>query len=136
MYIFIAETGWEIKRKFMERALTFDFSVKVAVVKNPIQAVHVLQRAMEHMIVERNIKQIIIDGKKPKWYERIVKKTLRDKGVSIKKLKTVKGAQYAGIRVADMVAGLTRVYADGKNLPKISPYYKQLKKKIIFSIEQ
>ncbi len=88
------------------------------------------------MIVERNIKQIIIDGKKLKRYERIIKKILRDKGVPVKKLKTGRDTQHAGIRVADMVAGLARVYAEKRNLNKIIPYYEKLKKKIIITIEQ
>jgi len=120
----------------MERALAFDFFVKIAIAKNPVQVDQVLRRVLEHMIVERNIKQIIIDGKKSKRYERVIKKILRDKGISVKKLKTVRDTQYAGIRVADMVAGLSRLYADKMNLQKIDPYYERLKKKIIITIEQ
>lgn len=131
-----AETGWELKRKFMERALAFDFQVKIAIVRNPVQVDHALQRAMEHMIIERNIKQIFIDGKKSKRYERLIKKILRDKGVPVKRLKTVHDTQYSGIRVADMVAGLSRAYADQKNAEKIAPYFERLRKKIIITLEQ
>jgi hypothetical protein len=88
-----------------------------------------------HTIVEKNIRTIYIDGKKPKWFENRIKKILRDKGLSVKKLQTVKSSQYAGTRLADMVAGLARTYYDKKNLDKIKKYYKRLEKKIIVVIK-
>jgi len=87
------------------------------------------------MIVEKNIRNIYVDGKKPKWYERRIKKILRDKGISTKKVKTVKSSQYAGIRLADMIAGLSRSYFDKKNLNKIEKYYQRLQRKVIVLIK-
>lgn len=130
-----AETAWEVKRKFIDEVLELDFKAKIAIVNNPVNPAVELERILVHMVVERNIKNIYIDGKKPKWYERKIKKILRDKGISVKKLKTVKDNQYAGIRLADMVAGLSRSYFDKKNLDKISKYYKRLQKKIIVVLE-
>ena len=89
---------------------------------------------MAHTIVENNIRTIYIDGKKPKWFENKIKKVLRDKGASVNKLKTVRSKQYAGTRLADMVAGLSRTYYDKRNLEKIKKYYKRLEKKIIVVI--
>ncbi|MEK7160542.1 MAG: DUF3800 domain-containing protein, partial [Patescibacteria group bacterium] len=103
-----AETAWEVKRKFMDEVLKLNFKVKIAIVDNPVNPAVELERVLAHMVIERNIKKIYIDGKKPKWYERKIKKILRDKGISVRKLKTVKDSQYAGIRLADMVAGLSR----------------------------
>lgn len=79
--------------------------------------------------------KIYIDGKKPKWYAKKIKKILRYKGISVRKLKMVKGSQYAGIRLADMIAGLSRSYFDKKNLKRIFGYYQKLQKKIIVIIE-
>jgi len=131
-YFHWAKTVWKVKEKFLDEVLKLDFRAKIAVVKNPAQE---LERVLTHMIVERNIRNIYIDGKKPKWYERKIKKILRDKGISVKKLRTVKSSQFAGIRLADTVAGLSRSYFDKKNLERISPYYQRLKKKIIVMIE-
>ena len=134
-YFHWKKTIWSVKKEFMERILELDFRVKIAVIKNPINPSQELERILAHMIIEKDIRNIYIDGKKPKWYERKIKKILRDKGISVRKLKTVKDNQYAGIRLADMVAGLSRSYFDKKNLKKISRYYRKLQKKIIVIIE-
>lgn len=130
-----AESVWRVKEKFLDSVLKMDFQVKVVIFSNPVQFVDVLERALTHLVVEKNIHAIYIDGKKPKWYERKIKKTLRDKGIVSKKLKTVRYGQSPGIRVADMVAGLTRSIADGKNKDRLLPYYKRLQKKIIISLK-
>lgn len=130
-----SETVKGVKEKFLEEALKLDFRVKIAVIQNPINPVKELERILSHMIIEKNIKNIYIDGKKPKWYERDIKKILRMRGVPIRKLKTVKDSQFAGIRLADMAAGLTRSYFDKKNLERNTKFYKKLQKKIIIIIE-
>ncbi len=135
-YFHWSETIWNVKKKFMERILKLDFKIKIALIKNPVNPSKELERILTHMIIEKNIRNIYIDGKKPKWYERKIKNILRNKGISVRKLKTVKASQYAGIRLADMVAGLARSYFDEKNLTKISKYYKKLEKKIIVIIKQ
>jgi hypothetical protein len=130
-----AETIWRVKEKFMDEVLKLDFEAKVAIIKNPINPSVELEKVLLHTIVEKNIRTIYIDGKKPKWFENRIKKILRDKGLSVKKLQTVKSSQYAGTRLADMVAGLARTYYDKKNLDKIKKYYKRLEKKIIVVIK-
>jgi len=134
-YFHWKKTIWDVKKEFIERMLELNFRIKVAVIKNPVNPSQELERILVHMIVEKNIRNIYIDGKKPKWYERKIKKILRDKGISVRKLKTVKDSQYAGIRLADMIAGLSRSYFDKKNLERISKYYQKLQKKIIIVIE-
>ncbi len=130
-----SKTVWKIKEKFIDKVLKLDFKVKIAIVKNPIKPGEELEKILAHLIIEKKIKCIYIDGKKPKWYERRIKKTLRDKGISTKKLRTVRSSQNAGVRVADMVAGLSRSYFDKKNLDKISKYYRRLQKKVIVEIK-
>lgn len=130
-----AHTVWEVKEMFLEKVLKLDFKAKIAVIKNPVNPAKEIERVMSHMIIERNIKAIYIDGRKPKWYERRIKKILRDKGISVRKLQTVKDTQYAGIRLADMVAGLSRSYFDNKNLERVEKFYKQLKNKVIVIVE-
>jgi len=134
-YFHWSKTAWKVKEKFIKEILKLNFKVKIAVVKNPIKTDKELEKVLTHLIIEKKIKCIYIDGKKPKWYERKIKKTLRDKGISTKKLRTVKSSQNAGVRVADMVAGLSRSYFDKKNLDRISKYYRRLQKKIIVVIK-
>lgn len=51
----------------------------------------------------------MIDSRKPKWYSLKLKKVLRDKGISVKKVITVrKDESSPGIRVSDCLAGLFR----------------------------
>ncbi len=134
-YFHWAESVWNVKEKFIDKALKLDFKAKIALIKNPINPSDELERVLSHMIIEKSIKKIYIDGKKPKWYERKIKKILREKGFSVKKIKTVKINQFAGIRLADMVAGLSRTYFDKKNMEKISKYYARLEKKIIVIVQ-
>ena len=84
---------------------------------------------MKYLIIERKIKKIIIDGKKPKWYERKIKKVLRDRGVSVKKLRTLYDEASPGLRLSDALAGLTRAYYD-KPTKTIEELYKLLENKI------
>lgn len=130
-----AETAWIVKEKFLEKVLKLDFNVKIAIIKNPINPSLELERVLSHMLIEKDIKYVYIDGKKPKWYERKIKNILRSKNFSVNKLKTIKSSQYPCIRIADMVAGLTRTFYDSKNLNKIKKYYKRLEKKIIVTIK-
>jgi len=134
-YFHWAETIWKVKEKFMDEALKLDFLAKIAIISNPVNPAKELERVLIHMMIEKNIKNVYIDGKKPKWYAKRIKKILRDKGISIRKLRTIKNNQFGGIRVADMVAGLARSYYDKKNLEKIEKYYNRLKKKIVVIIE-
>ena len=131
-YFHWSETVWKVKEKFLDQVLKLDFKAKIFVVKNPVYPSKEIENAMIQMIVEKNIQAIYIDGKKPKWYERNIKKVLRSKGMTVKKLKTVKASQYSGIRLADMIAGLTRSYFDKKNMYRIEKFYKRLNKKSIF----
>lgn len=130
-----SETIWKTKKEFMDLALSLDFNVKIAIVKNPVRPDWELEKVLSHTIIEKDIKKIFIDGKKPKWYERKIKHILRDKNISVKKLKTVTDQQSAGIRLADMIAGLTRSYFDKKNPKRFNKYYKRLEKKIIILIK-
>src|SRR3989339_1238807 len=121
--------SWKIKEKFLQEALKLDFTAKISVIKNLADKPAGLEKIMTDMIIERNIKYIYIDGKKPKWYEKKLKKILREKGIKTRKLKTVRSSQCPGVRLADMAAGLSRAFFEGRNLDKISKYYKKLEKK-------
>ena len=130
-----SETVWPVKEKFIKRILKLNFKIKIAVLDNPIIPNIELEKILSHMLIERNIDYVYIDGKKPKWYEKRIKNILRSKSFSVSKLRTVKSSQFPCIRIADMVAGLTRTYYDSKNINKIEKYFLALKKKIIITIK-
>jgi hypothetical protein len=130
-----AETVWSVKEKFIEKTLKLNFTVKIAVFNNPIKPQLTLEKVLMHMLIEKDINCVYIDGKKPKWYERKIKNILRSKNISVHKLKTVKSAQYPCIRLADMVAGLARSFYDLKNPGRLEKYFKRLEKKVIITIK-
>lgn len=80
---------------------------------------------------ERSLERLHIDGKKGKNYERILKKLLRDKGITVKKLRTVNDMSYPCIRIADAVAGAVRYYLDNPSR-QANKLYKALEPKIEF----
>lgn len=109
---FGSKFGWQIRKEFLRRASELNFTFKIAIIKNPIYFPATFKYCLEYLITEKKIKKIIIDGKKPKRYEKQLKKILRDKGVSIKKLKTLNDQSSAGLRLADALAGLMRSHCD------------------------
>lgn len=116
---FGSKRGWNIRREFIIRSSKLPFSFKYIVVNNPINQIKELYNSIVSLLVENNIDKIYIDGKQPKWYERQIKKSLRDKGISIKQLKTVKDQSVPAIRLADALAGLIRLYYDKpEGIPK------------------
>ena len=107
-----AEERWYMRNKFLMEALKLEFSVKVAIFENPMHPEKMFELVFQHLITESNIRNIFIDGKKPKWYEHRLKKTLRNKGLSVKKVKTVRREAEVGIQLADALAGLIRYHYD------------------------
>ena len=93
-----------------------------------------LAEALQHLLAERNIGQILIDGDKPKAYTRQLKKVLRDKGITVKKIRSVKDESYPMIRIADAVAGAARATYDDPS-GKAAPLLKLLESKIELRID-
>lgn len=130
-----ANTARKIKDQFISRALDLNFEIKIAIVRNPVRPDKELERILSHTIVENDINLVVIDGKKPKWYERKIKLILRNKRISVRKLKTVKDEQSPCTRLADMCAGLVRSHYDKKGAGEFTKYYRKLAKKIIITLE-
>lgn len=127
-YFHWTDERWDTREKFIEKLLKLDFSLKVAILDNPVKLSKSMEEALRHLVVEANIKKIMIDGRKPKWYNQKIKKVLRDKGVSVKKIVTVRKEESSpGIRMADCLAGLIRYHYDNPN-SLASKWYNKLKK--------
>lgn len=124
-----AEHGWKVKEKFFKQVIDLDFTLKVAVFENPVNPDKMIELVLQHLITEKEVERIFIDGKKPKWYERKLKKVLRDKGISLKKLRTVRNeASSPGIQLADALAGLVRYHFDHPDKKDAKRWFRKLKR--------
>ena len=107
-----SKRNWRMREAFMRGISKGDFRIKVAYIANPIMLDLALPKALQQLLTERHISQILIDGNKPKSYTRHLKKVLRDKDVSVKKIRSVNDEAYPMVRIADAVAGAARATYD------------------------
>ena len=120
---------WKLRAAFLTDVAKLSFQAKVAVFRNPVHPDEALEWSAQYLLIEKDFKAIYVDGKKPRWVELRLKKVLRDKGISVKKLKTLRDESSPGIRLADALAGVTRAYYD--NLKgKAAPLWKKVRHKI------
>lgn len=120
---------WKLREAFIIGAAALPFKAKVAVFRNPVYPDQALEWSAQHLLVEKTFKAIYVDGKKPRWVELRLKKVLRDKGISVKKLKTLRDESSPGIRLADALAGVTRAYYDNPD-SKAGPLWQGIRHKI------
>ncbi len=124
-----SDQGWKVRMKFLKKAINLDFIFKVAIFQNPVNPEKMMEIVFLHLITEKNIRSIFIDGKKTRLYERRLKKILRDKGLSVKKLRSIRNeVAYPGIQLADALAGLARYYFDNPRAVDANKLMKRLKK--------
>ena len=128
-----SEHSWTVREKFFVALAKLPFTAKIAIFRNPIKPAVALEWSLVHMLVEKNVDQIHIDGKQPRRVERQFKKVLRDKGITVRNLRTERHASSPGIRVADALAGLSRAYYD-KRSKKAERLWKIIRKKITTQI--
>ena len=128
------EERWLIREKFLSRILKLSFRVKVAIFRNPVHSDRMMETVFEQIVTESSIDKMLIDAKKPRWYENKLKKILRQRGISIRKLKTVRKDEYVyGIQLADCLAGLYRYYYDNPANKDAKVWIQKLEKhQIIF----
>lgn len=120
---------WKIRNKFLIALLKENFEVKVSIIDNPFNQ-KVFENSLSYLITERKIDKIIIDGKKPKWYVLRLKKVLREKGISVKKIRFGNDKSYPCLRLADVYAGLLSAYFNDQKNEKAKDLYKLANKKI------
>lgn len=126
-----AYKGWPFRRDFIKGLNKFDFSIRLVQLNNPTKLNDAMAETLPYIISEQNIECLFIDGKKPKQYERMLKKVLRDKNITIKKIKTVNDTAYPSIRVADAVAGAVRYHLDNPTR-EATKIFKAIEPKIEF----
>ncbi len=131
-----SHSSWPIKEQFITTLSKLDFIIKIALIKNPFYENEAYEYALGHLVDEKNIKTIIIDSKKDKFYERRIKKILRDKNIPVKKLRTANDESYPALRVADAIAGLVRYRDEHAGDNRINDMYKKITGKIVITLEQ
>lgn len=121
------EERWLVREKFINRIIDLDFKVKIGIFKNPVHPDLMIESVFGQLVNESNIRKVIIDAKKPKWYENKLKKILRLKGVSAKKLITVrKDENNNGIQLADCLAGLYRYHHDNLDNKDVNNWIRKI----------
>lgn len=124
---------WKIRQAFLGAVLKEDFEVKIFVLRNPFTS-EKFEYALKHLLVEKNIRSIIIDGKKSRQYTLHLKKVLRDVGVPVKKVRTGNDRAFPCLRLADLFAGLTRAYVEYPEDEEAIKLYKMAKIKITIQL--
>lgn len=121
--------NWKIRETFIQLLCKKDFTVKIAIVKNPFNG-ECFERVIKSLLIEKKIKNVVIDGCKPKWYASRLKKILRDYNISVKKMRTGNDKSFPCLRLADTFAGLSRNYWNNPSDERIKKLYKLASKKI------
>lgn len=119
---FGSKSGWGVRRKFIEAAARLPFRFKYSIVRNPVVPRESLFQSMLYLLTEQDIKRVVIDGTQPKWVERQIKRSLRSKRFSVKKLRVIRDSAEPCLCLADALAGLVRVYSDGRSGTAIELY--------------
>lgn len=124
-----ADHGWKVRKRFLKKIIKLDFTFKIGIFANPVKTDEMTEMVFKELITEKDIKNIFIDGKQPKWYERRLKKVLRDRGISVKKLKTVRNeVSHPGIQLADSLAGLFRYHFENPKAEDAKKWVGRFKK--------
>jgi len=104
--------GWKIRSKFVKLISKLDFTFKYVILNNPINTKLELNNVLINISKENFVGKICIDGKQVKQFERKMKKSFRDSGVSIKMIKHVDDKDEPIIRIADAIANVVRIHND------------------------
>ncbi len=104
-----ADQGWKVREKFFSKLAEINFTFKIAIFENPAATDLMIEVVFQHLITEKEIVNIFIDGKKPRWYENKLKKVLRDKAISINNLSKVRNERFhVGIQLGDALERIVK----------------------------
>ena len=120
---------WKIREAFLRAVMKEEFEVKIFVFQNPFTQ-DKFERALKHLLIEKRITNIVIDGEKPQRNVLRLKKVLRDSGISVKKIRMGNDRAFPCLRLADFFAGLTRAFFQDQNNEKAKILYRKAEIKI------
>ena len=130
-----SHSAWEVRKEFINAICKHNFSIKAVLIKNPFYDSQHYEYVLQHLIIEKNIHALIIDGKKGRAYELRLKKILRSKGISVNKLRSVSDTGYSALRLADAIAGIIRYHHEHPHHKLIRQLYRKIASKIIVVIQ-
>jgi len=120
---------WKIRQRFIQALQKESFTVKAAIIRNPFNEER-FEEAVRVLLTEKKISKIVLDGQKPKWYLRRLKKILREQGISVKKIRAGNDRSFPCLRIADAYAGLVRTYWENKGNKEVQEVWEIASKKI------
>jgi len=100
---------WPIRFAFLKALSKENFTVKAAIIENPFTEED-FELALQNLLTDKLVRNIIIDGRKPSKYVLRLKNVLRHRGVSVKKIRMGNDLAFPVLRLADLFAGLIRAY--------------------------
>lgn len=104
---------WENRTKAFKVLRQLPFEFEIAIFNNPLSnADQAMHETLGRLLSGTAISRIYIDGVKSKAYASKLKVSLRQAGISTKKLSTVNDESFPGIRIADLIAGAYRHQLD------------------------
>ena len=130
------DQSWDFRKNFITALAKLDFTFKVALFENPFYATTSYEYVLRHLIVEKNINSVVIDGKKGRVYEHKLTKILRQKGVAARKVITGNDEGYPALRAADALAAVIRRFENDRENKYASDIYNKIKKKISIIIRK
>jgi len=130
-----SKSSWDIRQRFIKAVAREEFSIRAALIKNPFDPEYAYISVVKNLLVGSDVHSLVIDGRKSRSYERRLKKAIRDKGISIKKLRTANDLAFPALRLADAVAGIIRYHADFPTHRIASLIYKKISRKIFLVLE-
>lgn len=126
--------GWVVRKKFLKQILKLPFHIKVAILENPFNFKKQFTSILSHLLIEKDNKNIYIDGRKPKWYQNQLKVALRNRGINFKRLRLVNDKSFPCLRLADTCAGFIRSYFDNPTEQK-KGLFRKISQKITLRLE-
>lgn len=119
------EQDWKIKSKFLKKIIKIDgWNCIIIVINNKNFSQVLLTDFMAKALQGFEIRCFYFDGKKSKAYRNSVKRSFKNLGIKISSLKFVGNKSHAGIRLADAVAGLSRLHYDAKSKMEADSFFK------------
>lgn len=104
---------WENRAKAFKVLRKLPFEFEIAIFNNPLSnADKAMHETLGRILSGAAISRIYIDGVKSKAYAAKLRVSLRQAGISTKKITTVKDESFPGIRIADLIAGAYRHQLD------------------------
>jgi len=131
-----SHSAWDVRTEFIKAISGCDFTITIVFIRNPFHEYAAYSYVLGLLSGERDIRSIIIDGKKSKAYEGKVKKILRDKRIPVRNLKMANDDGFPALRVADACAGIARYHYENPADRRIIDLYWLISRKITGIFEE